>query len=95
MPIDDLRTRTPAARPVADEADEDDLEDFDHGGEPNPTPERLAEIEAAWIAEALRRAKDLDEGREVGIPWEEARVLIFAAPTPEELAEPRPRRARR
>jgi len=29
------------------------------------------------------------------IPWEAARALIFAPPTPEELAELRPRRARR
>ncbi|HEY0134826.1 MAG TPA: hypothetical protein VGB85_12120 [Nannocystis sp.] len=99
MPIDDLRTRTPAARP-ADEADEahdidDDLEDIDHGGEPNPTPEQLAEIEAAWIAEAQEAMKALDEGHEVAIPWEEARVLIFAPLTPEELAAVAPRRARR
>jgi len=93
MPIDDLRTRAPAARPVTDEAD-DDLEDHDHG-EPNPTPERLAEIEAAWIAEAQEAIKAIDEGREHMIPWEEARALIFAPPTPEELAERRPRRARR
>jgi len=86
MPIDDLRTRTPAARPVADEADEadEDAEDADHGGEPNPTPERLAEIEAAWIAEAQEAIKAIDEGREQMIPWEEARALIFAPPTPEE-----------
>ncbi len=94
MPIDDLRTRAPAARPVADETDED-LEDPDHGGEPSPTPERLAEIEAAWIAEAQEAIKAIDEGREQMIPWEEARALIFAPPTPEELAELRPQRARR
>ncbi len=98
MPIDDLRTRAPAARPVADET-EDDLEDFDHDGnyddEPSPTPERLAEIEAAHNAEALRRLKDLDEGRVQGIPLEEALAFIFAEPTPEELAELPPRRARR
>ncbi len=93
MLIDDLRTRAPATRPAAEETD--DLADIDHGGEPNPTPERLAEIEAAWIAEVRRRAEDLDEGREVGIPWEEARAYIFAPATPEELAAVPPRRARR
>jgi len=95
MPIDDLRTRSPAARPVADAAD-----DLDHDGhldddEPSPTPERLAEIEAAHNAEAVRRLKDLDEGRVQGIPLEDALAFIFAEPTPEELAELPPRRARR
>ena len=94
MPIDDLRTRAPAARPVADAAD-NHLADLDHDDEPGLTLERLAEIEAAWIAEALRRAKDLDEGRVVGIPWEEARVHLFDAPTAEEFATLPARRARR
>ncbi len=92
MPIDDLRTRAPAARPVADEADHFDDE---YDDEPSPTPERLAEIEAAHDAEALRCLKDLREGRVQGIPLEEALAYIFAEPTAEELAELPPRRARR
>src|SRR5687768_6298576 len=98
MPIDDLRTRPPAARPVVDEAD-DDLDDIDHGGELDLTPEQLKEIEAAQIAEAVRRLKDYDEGREVAIPWEEAAAYIFGPPTPDEVAEDaaraKSRRARR
>lgn len=90
MPIDDLRIRAPAARPVAKAGAE--LEDLDH--EPSPTPERLVEIEAAHNAEAVRCLKDLREGRVQGIPLQEALAYIFAEPTSEELAELRPRRAR-
>jgi hypothetical protein len=85
MPIDDHRPRPPA-RPVIDEAD-DDTADIDHGGEPNPTPERLAEIEAAWIAESVRRLQEYKEGRVQGIPWEDLEQELFGPPTPEELAE--------
>ena len=94
MPIDDLRTR-PAARPVADEAHDLEDVDDDHDDEPNLTPERLAEIEAEWIAEAQEAIRAIDEGRERLIPWDEARRLILAPATPEELAELPPRRARR
>jgi putative addiction module component (TIGR02574 family) len=79
MPIDDHRPRPPA-RPVIDEADDDDFEE-------NLTPERLAEIEAAQIAEAVRRLKDYDEGRVQAIPWEEVRATLYDPPTPEELAQ--------
>ncbi len=110
MPID-LRSGLPAPQPTARDtdkapaeldrhdpsADDDDYEDQydEHGGEINPTPERLAEIEAAWIAEDMEAIKAIDDGRETLIPWEEARELIFAPPTPEELAALPPRRARR
>jgi len=89
MPIDDLRTAAPATRPAADEADhfDDDM--------PGLTPEQRQELEAAANAEAVRRLKDLREGRVQGIPLEEALASIFAEPTPEELAELPPRRARR
>lgn len=77
----------------------DEPEYDEHGGELNPTPERLAEIEAAQIAEAVRRLNDLREGRVKAIPWEEAMVGLFDPPTPEELAEmaaeAQSRRARR
>jgi len=96
MPIDDLRTSAPAARPVADAADAAaDLAEADADDEPSSTPERLAEIEAAHNAEAVRCLKDLREGRVQGIPLEDALAFIFAEPTPEELAELPPRRARR
>ena len=95
MPIDDLRTRAPAARPVADEDAEleDHDDDLDHE-EPSSTSERLAEIEAAHNAEAVRRLVDLDEGRVQAIPLAEALAYIFAKPTAEELAELPPQRAR-
>jgi hypothetical protein len=95
MPIDDLRSRKPA-RPVPDEA-EDDLGDPEPWrGEPNPTPQRLAEIEAAQLAEAVRRLKAYDEGREAAFVWDdELEESIFGPPTPEELAEEARERARR
>lgn len=71
----------------------------EHGGELNPTPERLAEIEAAWMKEVRQDLKDYQEGRLQGIPWEQARIGLFDPPTPEELAEyaaeAQSRRARR
>jgi putative addiction module component (TIGR02574 family) len=36
-----------------------------------------AEIEAEWAAEIKRRVDDLKSGREKGIPWEEARQMMF------------------
>jgi putative addiction module component (TIGR02574 family) len=35
------------------------------------------EIEAAWAEEIKRRIDDLKSGREKGIPWDEARRMIF------------------
>lgn len=84
MPIDDHRSRTPA-RPVIDEAD-DDIEGRHPPGEPNPTPERLAEIEAAWVAEALKDLEEFRAGRLQGVPWEEVRATLFDPPTAEEVA---------
>jgi putative addiction module component (TIGR02574 family) len=40
--------------------------------------ESEAELRAAWIAEAKRRFDDIDAGRVVPVPWEEARARIFA-----------------
>ena len=36
-----------------------------------------AETEAEWAAEIKRRVDDVESGREKGIPWEEARRMIF------------------
>lgn len=98
MPDDHRRRARPAPSPEPeveslDPLDEDD--DLHPPGEPNMTPERLAEIERAQIEEMMERARAIDEGRMVCIPWEEIRESLFAPSTPEELAALPPRRARR
>ncbi len=40
---------------------------------PFPDPE----IEAEWAAEIKKRVDDIKSGRVKGIPWEEARRMIF------------------
>lgn len=45
--------------------------------EPVPTPEELAENEAAWEEEVLRIAREHDEGRAQFLPWEEVRARVF------------------
>lgn len=84
MPIDDHRSRPPA-RPVVE--DDDEFEIHHPPGEPNLTPERLAEIEAAWMAEALQDLEEFKAGRLKGTSWEEVRATLFDPPTAEELAE--------
>jgi putative addiction module component (TIGR02574 family) len=48
------------------------VELVEHSTEPDSA------IRAAWIAEAKRRLDDIDAGRAVAVPWEEARARIFA-----------------
>lgn len=45
--------------------------------EPQPSEAELAEIEAAWEAEVLWRAKEHEEGRAESIPWEQVRAQLF------------------
>lgn len=95
MPIDDLRTHIPA-RPAPDGADDAELDIHHPRGEPNLTPQRLAEIEAAQLAHAVELLKAYDEGRLEVFVWdEELEEAIFGPPTPEELAEEARERARR
>ena len=95
MPDDPRRSVRPEHSPeVEPESALDDS--FDEGlDDLDMTPEQLAEIERAQLDEMVERARAIDEGREVCIPWEEVRESLFAPPTPEELAALPPRRARR
>jgi hypothetical protein len=107
MPPDDARpsrfarpttTPPPTPTPTSPLTDDDDpcvypdCEQCD----PNTLADRQAEFDAKILAELRQQIKDIDEGREEpGVSWEEARRLIFAPPTPEELAEIDEYRARR
>jgi len=36
-----------------------------------------AEVDAAWVAEIERRARELDDGTVVPVDWEDARIRIL------------------
>lgn len=55
--------------------------------DPHLTPEQLAELEHQELAHLRQVVTDIDAGHERLIPWDDARTLISAPFTPEELAE--------
>lgn len=42
--------------------------------EPAPSEAELAEIEAAWEVEVVRRVQEHEEGRAGSVPWEQVRA---------------------
>lgn len=82
MPIDDSRPAR-LSRPAPSLAAVDDP-----AREPGSASPEFADEDPELRAELHRQIEDIESGREpLGLPWEEARRLIFAPPTPEELAE--------
>lgn len=62
---------------------------------PRATPAPSVEDPPELIAELLQQVKDIDEGREIGIPLEEALLTMFKPYTPEELSQIEKSRERR